>query len=196
MPRYRAGENLPCFCAVTAPDWIPVFIESRYVEPLLESLKFCRETKGLQLFAFLVMPNHLHLIAAADDLHAMMRDYKRFTSRTIHERLMADGRETILTWLDRAAQRARRSRGEFSFWRDGFHPQAIASAAVLGQKMHYLHENPVRKGLVVQLRGVPCRASAVLHADGCAGVVRPGSREGIPAKVGASKDSRTSPRRS
>ena len=94
------------------------------------------------------MPNHLHLIAAADDLHAMMRDFKRFTSRTIHDRLLADGRKTVLSWLEQAAQRARRQRGEFSFWEDGFHPQAISTAAVLQQKLRYLHENPVRKGLV------------------------------------------------
>ncbi len=95
------------------------------------------------------MPNHLHCIAVADDLHAMMRDFKRFTSRTIHERLVADGRDTILSWLDRAAQRARHERGDFSFWQDGFHPQVIHSRPVFEQKLRYLHENPVRKGLVL-----------------------------------------------
>jgi len=94
------------------------------------------------------MPNHLHLIAAGDDLHALMRDFKRFTSRNIHDRLVADGRGSILSWLERAAQCARRERGEFSFWQDGFHPQAIHSRSVLEQKLRYLHENPVRKGLV------------------------------------------------
>ena len=85
---------------------------------------------------------------AAGDLHAMMRDFKRFTSRTIHERLVADGWVTVLGWLERGAQRARRQRGEFSFWQDGFHPQAISSRPVFEQKLRYLHENPVRKGLV------------------------------------------------
>ncbi len=148
MGRYQAGENLPYFCTITVLDWTPVFIDARYIGPLIESLSFCRANKGLQLFAFVVMPNHLHLIAAADDLHAMMRDFKRFTSRTIHDLLVADGRDTVLAWLERAAQHARRERGEFSFWQDGFHPQAIASRRVLEQKLRYLHENPVRKSLV------------------------------------------------
>jgi putative transposase len=148
MSRYRADEHLPYFCTITILDWTPVFIESRYIDPLMDSLSFCRRSKGLQLFAFVVMPNHMHLIAAADDLHALMRDFKRFTSRTIHERLLADGRHTVLAWLEQAAQRARRQRGEFSFWEDGFHPQAICTAAVFEQKLRYLHENPLRKGLV------------------------------------------------
>ena len=149
MPRYRADENLPYFCTITVLDWTPVFTEDRTLEPLIESLAFCRSNKGLLLFAFVVMPNHMHLIAAADDLHAVMRDYKRFTSRTIHDRLVADGRTTTIEWLARASQRARRTFGEFSFWKDGFHPQAISTLHVFEQKLRYLHENPVRKGLVV-----------------------------------------------
>jgi REP element-mobilizing transposase RayT len=149
MPRYRAEEHLPYFCTITILDWLPIFIDARYIDPLIDSLRFCREKKGLQLFAFVVMPNHLHLIAGADDdLHAIMRDFKRFTSRTIHERLAADGRKTLLTWLADAAESARGCRGEFSLWRPGFEPRAIYSRSVLKQKLDYLHGNPVRKGLV------------------------------------------------
>jgi len=111
-------------------------------------LSFCRLNKALQLFAFVVMPNHVHRIAAADDLHAAMRDFKRFTSRTIHDGPLADGRSTALTWLNQAAQHARRVRGEFSFWRDGFYAREIRSRSVFEQKLRYLYENPVRKGLV------------------------------------------------
>jgi putative transposase len=149
MGRYRADENLPYFCTISILDWLPVLIEARYIDPIVESLRFCRKDKGLQLFAFVVMPNHVHLIAAAgEQLHSMMRDFKRFTSRSIHDRLKADGRETILNWLERAVQRARRQRGEFGLWQDGFRPEALYSTAVFQQKLDYLHQNPVRKGLV------------------------------------------------
>mgnify|MGYP001425964318 CR=1 FL=1 len=42
MTRYRADENLPYFCTITILDWTPVFVETRYIEPLIESLSFCR----------------------------------------------------------------------------------------------------------------------------------------------------------
>ena len=77
-----------------------------------------------------------------------MRDFKRFTSRTIHDRLKEDGRKSILRWLQWATEPARRHRGELGLWRDGFHPEAVYSPNVLEQKINYLHENPVRKGLV------------------------------------------------
>ncbi len=148
MTRYQASENVPFFCTITVLDWVPVFLDARYIEPLIESLRFCRANKGMQLYAYVVMPHHVHMIVAANDIHALFRDFKRFTSRTVHERLMADGRETILAWLNRTAQPARRERGEFSFWQDGFHPQEIHTRAVFEQKLRYIHENPVRKGLV------------------------------------------------
>jgi REP element-mobilizing transposase RayT len=146
--RYRANEHLPYFCTITVLDWLPVLIESRYIDPILDSLKFSRERKGLELFAFVIMPNHLHAICAAPDLQTIMRDFKRFTSREIHERLKSDRRETTLHWLKWATQRARRERGELSLWEDGFRPQALWTRDVFEQKLQYVHDNPARKGLV------------------------------------------------
>ena len=77
-----------------------------------------------------------------------MRDFKCFTSRTIHDRLLEDGRTSLLRWIETAREPARQKRGEFSFWQPGFHPQAVYSDEVLVQKLDYIHNNPVRKGLV------------------------------------------------
>jgi REP element-mobilizing transposase RayT len=151
MGRYRANEHIPYFCTVTILDWLPVLIEQRYIDPIIESLRFCRERKGLALFAYVVMPNHLHMIAGTDgDLHALMRDFKRFTTRTVHDRLKQDGRTTLLNWLADATQRARQQRDELGLWKAGFHPQAISSRPVFEQKLRYLHENPMPKGLVAR----------------------------------------------
>ncbi len=64
MPRYRANEDAPYFCTITVLDWLPVLIESRYIDPILDSLRFCQQHKNLRLFAFVIMPNHIHLIAS------------------------------------------------------------------------------------------------------------------------------------
>ena len=150
MPRYQANEHAPYFCTITILDWVPIFIDSKYIEPIMESLAFCRANKGLSLFAYVIMPHHAHFIAAAEDLHAVVRDLKRFTSRVIHERLLADGRRSVLDWLRASTQNARQFRGEFSLWQDGFHPKQIDSQVVFDQKTRYIHENPVRKGLVTR----------------------------------------------
>lgn len=149
MSRYIADQHVPYFCTITVLDWLPVFIDFRYMEPMIESLRFCRTRKALLVFAYVIMPNHLHLIAGTQgDLHATMRDFKRFTSRAIHDRLRQDGRFEILEWLRQGTQRARRERDELGLWQDGFHPQSLRSDTVFRQKLDYLHANPVRKGLV------------------------------------------------
>jgi REP element-mobilizing transposase RayT len=107
MRRYRAPENFCYFCTLTLLDWIPVFIEKRYIEPLLSSLIFCRENKGLILYGFVIMPNHIHLIAeAGEELESVMRDFKRFTSRSIQDILKAEKRtkkerllESLAEWI-------------------------------------------------------------------------------------------------
>ena len=148
MTRYVADEPYAYFCTIRILNWIPVFIDERYILPIIESLTFTRQNKGMQLFGYVVMPNHLHMIAASESLHANIRNFKRFTSNRIHQLLLADHRVTYLDWLRRAAQNAARSRGAFSFWSPGFHPQVIRRRSVFEQKLRYLHENPMREGLV------------------------------------------------
>ena len=104
---------------------------------------------GVDIDAFVVMPNHIHLIASAGEgLQPVIRDFKRFTSRAIHDRLKEDGRRTPLDSLTRATEAGRRRRGELGMWEPGFHPQALPTRDRFDQKLAYLHDNPVRKGLV------------------------------------------------
>jgi len=149
MPRYRANEAFVYFGTVTVLDWLPVLIESRYIDPIITSLQYCRENKGLSLYGFVIMPNHIHLIAYADNrLEGVIRDFKRFTASTINSLLREDGRLSILEWLRKNTSDRRREKGELGFWQPGFHPKALFSEDVFEQKLRYVHENPVRKGLV------------------------------------------------
>lgn len=151
MPGYRADEAVAYFCTITVLEWLPVFIDRRYCDPMFDSLRYCRAHKDLWVNAYVLMPNHLHLIAGTNaELQPIMRDFKRFTSRSIHDLLKADGRATLLKWLSQATEPARRAKGELALWQPGFHPQAIRTERVFRQKLRYLHENPVRKGLVTR----------------------------------------------
>jgi REP element-mobilizing transposase RayT len=151
MPAYRAEEPVAHFCTFTVLEWLPLFIDRRYGDLIFDSLRYCRAHKRLCVNAYVLMPNHLHLIAGSEaDLHPIMRDFKRFTSRSVHELMKGDGRTTLLSWLSQATEPARQAKGELGLWRPGFHPQAIYTERVFRQKLRYLHENPVRKGLVTQ----------------------------------------------
>lgn len=70
------------FVTFTVHQWADVFTRSSYVDILLESLKHCQENKGLEIYAWVVMSNHCHLIISAknEDLSDIIRDFKKFTS--------------------------------------------------------------------------------------------------------------------
>lgn len=152
MPRgYRvfSGEHCPYFITCTIVDWLPVFIDRPYFEIIIESLKFIRAKKGAKIFAFVIMPTHLHLVVLPAEnvsLSNVMRDFKRFTSQELTTQMERGGHESWLRIFGRHAPA--RAGGEYRVWQEGFHPEQIHSAKFALQKIEYVHNNPVRKGLV------------------------------------------------
>lgn len=53
------------FLTFTVHQWADVFTSSAYVDILLESLEFCQKEKGLEIYAWVIMNNHCHLIISA-----------------------------------------------------------------------------------------------------------------------------------
>ena len=65
-------------CAVV--EWLDVFTRPLYKDLIIERLRYCQQHKGLELLAYCLMTNHLHLIARAaegQDLSDIMRDLKK-----------------------------------------------------------------------------------------------------------------------
>ena len=53
------------FITITVVGWVDVFTRMQYKDIIIESLKFCVQNKGLKLYAYVIMTNHLHLIVSA-----------------------------------------------------------------------------------------------------------------------------------
>lgn len=141
-------QGYPYFITCSVVDWLPVFLESRYCDVIVDSLKYCRENKGLLIHGYVIMPTHLHAITSSvNELSPSIRDFKSFTARAIKKLLEADSNNLLLWALSRAAELGREA-DEQSFWQDNFHPEMIYSKEFFEQKMDYIHANPLRKGLV------------------------------------------------
>lgn len=61
MAEIRLTKEL-YFITSTVVDWMDVFTSPVYKHIVVDSLKFCQEHKGLELFAWVLMTNHLHMI--------------------------------------------------------------------------------------------------------------------------------------
>jgi putative transposase len=66
-------------------NWIDVFTKKTYRDIIIDSFKYCKEHKALNLHAFVIMSNHVHCILSSgkSDLSGTIRDFKTFTSKTI-----------------------------------------------------------------------------------------------------------------
>ncbi len=152
MKRYRVyKQNYNVyFSTSTIVEWLPIFSSDVYFKIIIDSLKYCQDNKGLNLIAYVIMPEHIHLVTAnleTTSLSDTMRDFKRFTSREISGLLRKDRKKLLLEVLEKAAQIGK-GNTEYKVWQDDFHPEAIYSETFLRQKIDYIHQNPVRRRLV------------------------------------------------
>lgn len=137
------------FCTDTIVGWQYVFTSPEFFEVIIQSFKHCQREKGLNVHAYVIMPNHVHSIlsAAKGNLAGIVRDFKRFTSRTITDLLVEAEKKRTLHYFREVARKAEKG-NSFKVWKDGSHAEAIISDDFFLQKLNYIHENPVRKGYV------------------------------------------------
>jgi REP element-mobilizing transposase RayT len=148
--RYRITDgNYPFFVTTTTVAWIPVFTRKPYLEVLINSLNFCRQHKGLKIFAYVIMDNHIHLVVSGEKLSDILKEFKSYTAREI---VRLAGEENKIWLLNQLQFHKHENKMEslHQVWQEGFHPKQIYSEEVLRQKVEYLHYNPVRAGLVAR----------------------------------------------
>jgi len=142
------------FMTDTVVDWVDIFTRPTYKYIVVESLQYCIQQKGLIIYAWVLMSNHLHTIVACDEhvkIGDIWRDFKKFTSKKILETLENDTAESRRKWmLDRFEFRARNDKRikQYKFWQDGNDGQLIFSDDYLRQKLNYIHNNPVKAEFV------------------------------------------------
>ena len=90
------------FTTSTVIDWLDVFTRPIYKHILLESLEYCQANKGLDIYAWVLMTNHLHMIVDTRDtgsLGDVLRDFKKFTSKAIVKAIQENEQESRQEWL-------------------------------------------------------------------------------------------------
>lgn len=147
--------NKPYFLTWTTVEWIDIFTRQRYRDIILDSLKYCQNHKGLILYAYVIMSNHVHLIAAAKDgfnLSGIIRDCKKFTSKEIVES-MQNKPESRARWLEsivRAHASVNHRNKEYQLWQQRNHAIDVTDLRRFYQKLAYIHMNPVKAGIVAE----------------------------------------------
>jgi REP element-mobilizing transposase RayT len=133
-------------------EWVDIFTRQIYRDIVINSLRFCQKNKGLEIYAFVVMSNHIHLLVRSEtrDLSDIVREIKSFTANEILKVINEEPesrRDWMLNIFEFAAKRHKRCE-KYKFWTHENHPEIIYSNQFIDQKINYIHENPVRAGIV------------------------------------------------
>ena len=141
------------FITFAVVEWIDVFTRKQYRDIVIDSIRHCQKEKGLILYAWCIMSNHVHLMAAAKEanLSDILRDFKKFTSKQIIAAIQNNEGESRKNWMlsifkQQGEKNSRNS--EYQFWRQDNHPMECYSPQFTIQKLNYIHNNPVEAGIV------------------------------------------------
>ena len=147
------NQNEPHFLTFTAVGWIDLFTRQIYRDIFLDSLRYCQDEKGLVINAYVIMSNHVHIVARTKppfELSAVIRDLKSFTTKTFIK-VIETPKESRQVWLLNTmsfyANNNKRN-SNYQFWTHDNHPMEINTLPFATQKINYIHNNPVKAGLV------------------------------------------------
>jgi len=142
------------FITFAVVEWVDALSRPYYKDLLIESLKYCQDNKGLILYAYVIMNNHVHLIASADEgynLSDILRDMKKFSSKKLVKAIeenIQESRKRWMLWIFRSNGERNSNNEKIQFWQQDNHPICLDTNEMIDQRLNYLHNNPVAEGIV------------------------------------------------
>jgi REP element-mobilizing transposase RayT len=143
MPSVRISKDLTSgvyYLTFTVRNWYYIFDRHNRFQILADSLKYCQRHKGLKIYAYVFMINHIHIISSSPDMIGFVRDFKKYTSKEIQNNIIATEPNVLNLF--------RLGNGTYEVWSKTNMPKMIENEGYLIQKINYIHENPVRRQYV------------------------------------------------
>lgn len=132
--------------------WLDLFTRKVYRDIVIDCFRHCQQQKGLELYGYVIMSNHIHLLARSSrgDLSGLIRDFKSFTSKQF-EAAMMDSGESRREWMTMVFEYHARfkPKQDRQFWTHENHAEELFSQSFIEQKLQYIHQNPVRAAWVI-----------------------------------------------
>lgn len=158
MPsKYKIADHQSLyFITFSTVQWVDGLSRPVYKDIVINSLRYCQKEKGLILYAFVIMSNHIHLIASAKEgsnLSDILRDLKKFTSKKLIAEIEAnpqESRRNWMLWLFQSAAKNNSNNKHFQFWQQDNHPIELTTNEMMDQRLDYIHNNPAVEGLVTE----------------------------------------------
>lgn len=144
------------FVSFTVVEWLDVFTRNIYKDILLESLTYCQKEKGMEIYSWVIMTNHVHLVfRSIGEIppNQILGDFKRHTSKALVKAISQNDKESrrdLFMEVFRRNAEKKSNVNNYQFWQHESHPIEIWSNKIITRKINYIHNNPTRQGFVAK----------------------------------------------
>ena len=147
-------QDAAYFLTSTAVEWVDAFMRSQHKQILCDSLNYCVDVKGLEIFSYVIMSSHMHMIARAKEgnLIDIIRDFKKFTGAMLIRdfRTSNDSRNAWMLDLFKKGGEKQKKKSTMQLWQYNNHAKEVYSPKYTLSKIQYIHNNPVEAGIVTR----------------------------------------------
>jgi REP element-mobilizing transposase RayT len=144
------------FTTFATVQWVDALSRPLYKDVIVDSMKYCQKEKGLLVYAWCIMSNHIHLIASAKEgysLSDILRDFKKFTSKQLLKEISENGSESKrdwMLWIFRSAGQKNTNNKNDQFLQQDNRPVELSTNAMIDQRLDYIPMNPVKECIVYE----------------------------------------------
>lgn len=145
---FKFYENeYPYFLTCSVVDGIDLFADPRISQIIFNAFVYLQTKMQVKIYGFVIMHNHIHLIAEGKDLSEDVRRFKSFTAREI-VRYLESANRSIFWRGSSAEKRNHKKESTYQVWEEDSCPKQVNTLQKMTAFMEYIHFNPVKAGFV------------------------------------------------
>jgi REP element-mobilizing transposase RayT len=132
----------PQFFTATIFEWKHLLTDDSYKDIIIKSLKFLKEEGSAVIYAFVIMPNHIHLVWQIQDGYKqdnIQLRFLKFTAQQMKFRLTDTNDFRLNHFAVNAKDR------NYQFWERNSLSIDLWTPEVFMQKLDYVHNNPLQE---------------------------------------------------
>lgn len=129
------------FFTATILEWKPLLKNDIYKDIIISSLRYLTNDKRAEIYAFVIMPNHIHLLWKIKNdrqYENVQRDFMKYTGQKMKLKLADEDPEFLKEFYVGSKDR------EYQIWERNPLSVRLPSEELIEQKLNYIHENPIR----------------------------------------------------
>jgi putative transposase len=142
--KMKVETNELQYFTATILEWKQLLKPNKYKDIIVDSLTYLVEDKRIEVFGFVIMSNHIHLIwrmLGENTKTKVQQSFLKFTAQQIKFDLQKHHPAVLAQFKVDAKD------SEYQIWERNPYSFELFKEKTFWQKLNYIHQNPVTAGL-------------------------------------------------